>query len=227
MGELEELWNNKQEFKNKHISQVLSWVSNLGKEEKTKELRKLFSIIPISQIEKYANECREEKFEENGFIFQDLVNELGKRIGYQVEFGVYRGKKGKNGFDGLWKNENGYAFIVESKVTDNFPPDLDRINAYKKDLIVKGKIVEDKSSMIIVVGREKSKTMENMINGSDYKSNTIKIGIDKLIQLAKVKQQNIGNTVFDRQVVGMFRSKDNISVDNMVELFFSEKINKI
>ncbi len=221
MGELEELWYYNKHFKEKHIKQILSWTANFDEEKKKEELRKLFSIIPISQIEKYVNECIQDKFEENGYVFQDLVNELGKRIGFDVIFGRYKGVKGKNGFDGIWKSKEGVDFVVESKVTDLFPIKLEKIHGYKEDLIEKGEISKDNSYVILVLGRVDSKTAQSIIRGSQYKWNTVQIGIESLLLLAKKR-----NEILDKQIIAMFKSEDNVNVDEIVHLLFPIENNK-
>ena len=39
-----------------------------------------------------GKECLNEKFESGGLALQDVVNQVGRRLGFQVEDGRYRGK---------------------------------------------------------------------------------------------------------------------------------------
>jgi hypothetical protein len=41
----------------------------------------------------YAAHCLERPFSESGFALQDIINQLGKRLGFLVEPGRYRGTK--------------------------------------------------------------------------------------------------------------------------------------
>lgn len=223
MGELESLWLKNEKFKEKHINQVISWVSDLDSEKRKEEIRKLFSIIPISQIEKYVSECIKDKFEDNGYIFQDLVNELGRRLGYEVIFGRYKGVKGENGFDGLWKCKDEHSFVVESKITDSFTVNLSVLNKYRQDLIKEGRILENKSSIILVLGRKDTNTMPELIRGSKYKWIMSEIGVDSLIDLVKQKSENIDNETLDKQILDVLRMEENVDTDKLVKVVFPKK----
>ena len=64
-------------------------------------------------IQQYANNCLEQPFQGSGYALQDIVNEIGNRLGFNVEAGLYQGKPGKIGFDGIWRWEN-----VEKKIKE-------------------------------------------------------------------------------------------------------------
>ncbi|MDX1563655.1 MAG: putative Ig domain-containing protein, partial [Gammaproteobacteria bacterium] len=49
----------------------------------------------------------ESSFSNSGLALQDIVNEVARRLGFDVEPGRYRGKKGEIGFDGLWRSPEG------------------------------------------------------------------------------------------------------------------------
>ncbi|WP_132038491.1 hypothetical protein [Kineothrix alysoides] len=86
---------------------------------------------------KYIDEClsSSEKFDGNGYVLQDLINEIGKRLGYSVIHGRFKGKKGENGFDGLWTAPDGSSIVMESKTTDIYSISLDTIANYRQQLI--------------------------------------------------------------------------------------------
>ena len=44
------------------------------------QFRKYLSFIPISNLKKLSEECLNSSMENKGFILQDIVNELGKRL---------------------------------------------------------------------------------------------------------------------------------------------------
>jgi len=49
--------------------------------------------------------------------FQDLVISLGKRLGFEIQYGRYMGKSGEENYDGIWKKENGDTIVLEVKTT--------------------------------------------------------------------------------------------------------------
>jgi len=56
---------------------------------------------------------------------------FGCRLGYHVEAGLYQGKTGKIGFDGIWRRENGYSIVVEVKTTNAYRIDINKIADYR------------------------------------------------------------------------------------------------
>jgi len=48
----------------------------------------------------YARYCLENSFDKGGVVLQDIVNELGRRLDFEAEDGLYQGKKTVVGFDG-------------------------------------------------------------------------------------------------------------------------------
>ena len=57
------------------------------------EFRHYLSLQDNEKIAEYAKYCLETKFDKSGFVLQDIMNEIGRRIGYVVENGRYSGKK--------------------------------------------------------------------------------------------------------------------------------------
>jgi hypothetical protein len=55
------------------------------------QLREYLSIQETDRIATYATHCLDESFNKNGFVLQDIVNEIGRRLGYDVQNGRYQG----------------------------------------------------------------------------------------------------------------------------------------
>jgi hypothetical protein len=151
------------------------------------EIRGYLSYVDLNFLAKYANDCLETGFNNSGFFLQDIVNELGRRLDYEVKNGLYRGRKGRIGYDGLWTSEENHNIIVETKTTDAYRIRLDSISAYKDSLVESGEINKN-SSILVVVGREDTGDFEAQIRGSRYAWDVRMISIDALIRLAKVKE---------------------------------------
>jgi hypothetical protein len=67
------------------------------------ELRAYLRETTSEKLAVYALECLEDSFEDSGFVLQDVVNEIGRRLEFEVENGRYRGRQGTEGFDGIWR----------------------------------------------------------------------------------------------------------------------------
>jgi hypothetical protein len=46
---------------------------------------------------------------------QDIVNEIGKRLGYEVQNGRYQGVVNQSGFDGLWFDGTNHIFAFQRR----------------------------------------------------------------------------------------------------------------
>jgi len=59
-------------------------------------------------------------FPKGGQVLQDLVNELGRRLEYDVTNGRYQGTTNAVGFDGIWRDPSGHGLVIEVKTTDAY-----------------------------------------------------------------------------------------------------------
>ena len=183
----------------------------------SKELREFLKMIKSELLIRYIDECLNDKFIDNGLVLQDIVNEIGKRLGFNVINGRYRGNRNDIGFDGLWESNDGFSMIVEVKTTDAFRIKLDTIATYRKELILSNKIEDNKSSIIIVVGREDTGGLEAEVRGSRHAWDVRLISIDSLIQLLKLKEAFNDSKTFN-QINSILRPIEYTKVDKLIEL---------
>lgn len=151
------------------------------------ELREFLARVPTEILGRYLSQCLDSSFDDSGLVLQDIVNELGERLGCEIERGLYRGKQSAVGFDGIWKFPGGYGVVVEVKTTDAYNISLGKIAGYRSALIKDGKISED-SSALVVVGRKDTDSLEAQIRGSRYGWDTRLISADKLLKLVEIKE---------------------------------------
>src|SRR5699024_1856713 len=108
----------KETIHEKKICQILNFFGD-GKlkdnGDTSKELREFLKMIKSELLIRYIDECLNDKFIDNGLVLQDIVNEIGKRLGFNVINGRYRGNRNDIGFDGLWESNDGFSMIVEVK----------------------------------------------------------------------------------------------------------------
>lgn len=112
------------------------------------ELRKYLQEVDSEKLEKYANHCLEHTFTDSGFVLQDIVNEMGRRLGFEVINGRYRGRRNENGFDGIWKSEFVGSIVVETKTTAAYTISLETIAKYRDGLAEEGMIAKASSLSI-------------------------------------------------------------------------------
>lgn len=183
------------------------------------EFRKFIREIDSSRISNYVRSCLEQSFKDSGLVLQDLINEMGRRLEFEVEDGLYRGKPSAIGFDGIWRAQNGEDIIVEVKTTDYVNISLDKIANYRNRLISEGRVSKS-PSILIVVGREDTGAIEAQIRGSRYAWEMRLISADRLDYLLQIKEKSDdNNTVL--QIQELLRPFEYTKVDKIIDVMFS------
>ncbi len=182
------------------------------------QLREYFQIAKSENLKKYLQTCLQEAFIGSGFVLQDIVNEFGRRLDYGVENGLYRGKKDKVGYDGLWSDANGRQTIVEVKTTDAYSINLDTIARYRQTLIEAGKAATS-SSILFVVGREDTGSLEAQVRGSKHAWTIRLISTDALGQLVSLKENSKPGTV--DKVHDVLIPFEYTKLDKIIEIAFT------
>jgi hypothetical protein len=86
----------------------------------SREFREFLMLAPSESLFGYARQCLEDAFPKSGCVLQDIVNEFGRRLDFDVEDGLYSGRRNAIGFDGIWSSEGEAEIIVEVKTTDAY-----------------------------------------------------------------------------------------------------------
>jgi hypothetical protein len=220
---LKSIWfNSPHDIEGRTIQQLVGLVGKLlDGSSASGELRDFLASIPAENLSRYANECLTgDKFTEGGAALQDVVNEVGRRIGFKVEAGLYRGKVNEVGFDGIWRSHDEAAIIVEVKTTDTYSIELETLAGYKKRLVASGKVDESRSSILVIVGRADTGSWEAQIRGSRYAWDIRLISVEALIRLMDVRQGVEDPKVVER-IRAILTPKEFTKVDEIVDLVFS------
>jgi hypothetical protein len=151
------------------------------------ELRDFLRQVSVEKLSVYSDYCLTKSFNNSGFVLQDIVNELGRRLEYEVTNGLYRGVINQVGFDGLWLNPSGNNLLVEVKTTDTYRLSLDTIASYMKKSLSEG-YFSPPCSILIVVGRIDTGELEAQVRGSRHAWDIRLISVDSLINLVKIKE---------------------------------------
>lgn len=96
------------------------------------ELREYLTQADTKKLSEYIDHCLSTSFPKGGLVFQDLVNELGRRLDYKVLNGRYQGTINAIGFDGIWTSPEGHSIVAEVKTTDAYRIPLDTIASYRQ-----------------------------------------------------------------------------------------------
>jgi hypothetical protein len=221
VGSISSLWETNSElFKSKKIQQIISFAGEgtLKDNNQTSiEFRELLSKIPSELLYKYINECLSDKFDGSGLVLQDLVNQVGSRLGFQVKYGRYRGTKNAIGYDGIWTSKDQNNIIIEVKTTDAYRINLNDLAKYRTQLIEQKEFTLNNSSILIVVGREDTGDLESQIRGSHHSMDIRLIGADALWNLLSLKE-NLNDAKTSYQINSILRPIEYLKIDRLVEL---------
>jgi hypothetical protein len=161
-----------------------------------------------------------ESFVGSGVALQDVVNQIGKRLGYAVSDGRYRGSANQVGFDGLWKFPDGHTVVVEVKTTDAYRIDLQKIANYRRELITSSQLAEDQSSILLVVGRQDTGDLEAQIRGSRHAWDVRLISVYAVLRLMFLKEK-VDDPATIRKICNILKPREFTRLDEIVDLVFS------
>ena len=221
---LVDLWlKDRGQLEKKHIQQVISFAGE-GKladdSVACSEVREYLRSIPSQLIAKYVDQCLQRSFDDSGLALQDLVNELGRRLGFTVTPGRYRGSSAQPGNDGIWADASRHAIVVEVKTTDAYRIDLDRVAGYRQALAKADAIDLERSSMLIVVGREDTGGLEAQIRGSRHAWDMRLISVEALLRMLELKEEVEDPAIVNR-IHEILRPREFTRLDPIVDIAFA------
>ena len=147
------------------------------------------SVAPVERLFDYGRHCLESSFNKSGLVLQDIVSEFGRRLDFEVENGLYQGKRNAVGFDGIWRAKGEPDLIIEVKTTDYVTVSLEKLDEYRERLLAVGRVGK-KSTILIVVGREDTNALEAQVRGSRYAWDMRLISIERLIKLVQIREKS-------------------------------------
>jgi len=218
-----ELWmHSPDQLRHKHVQQIIAFAGSgrLSDGEATsEEFREFLRTVPSNILARYVIECLRDRFKGSGYALQDVVNQIGERMGFAVDSGRYRGARGHNGFDGLWHAKDGHAIVVEVKTTDVYRIALSQIVRYQQSLVEAGAIQEGRSSVLLVVGRQDTDGLEAQIRGSKHAWNIRLITVDGLLRLLRLKEE-MGCPDMARKICKILVPTEYTKLDRIIDMVF-------
>lgn len=217
--------SNKDEVLKQSIEQVVSNAGNGNLRDNSDcsiEFRQFLKVAPSEQLFGYARHCLETAFDNGGFVLQDIVNELARRLDFEVEDGLYRGKKTTVGFDGIWRYKEQPDLIIETKTTDYVTISLEKLAAYKERLVGEKK-VQQNASILIVVGREDTGALEAQVRGSRYAWEMRLISVERLIKLVQIKEKSDDPATI-HQIRQLLQPFEYTKIDKIIDVIFTTAV---
>ncbi len=186
--------------------------------ETSTEFRKYLTEIESEKLAEYATYCIENAFNGSGQVLQDVVNEIGRRLGFTAENGRYQGVRNDIGFDGIWTNTS-ESLVVEVKTTDAYTIKLDVIAKYRDRLVEAGRVPKE-TPILLVIGRNDTESLEAQVRGSKHAWSMRIIGIDALIKLMDVNLSTLSTEVTEK-IHKILRPFEYTRIDKIVDVVFT------
>jgi len=182
------------------------------------EFRQFLTEVESEKLAEYATYCIENSFTSSGQVLQDVINEIGRRLGFTAENGRYQGVKNDIGYDGIWSS-NSECLVVEVKTTDAYTIKLDVIARYR-DRLVEEQRVPKETPILLVIGRNDTESLEAQVRGSKHAWSMRIIGIDALIKLMEVNLSTLSNDVTEK-IHTILRPFEYTRIDKIVDVVFT------
>ncbi len=177
---------------------------------------------PNEQIKKWLDECITNSsgaHDPYNRAFQDLVISLGKRLGFEIEYGRYVGKSGEDNYDGIWRRENRDTIVLEVK-TSTWPiGSVSQLGEYVEKLSKKEAI--ENVFGLYVIGKGDVQPLIEQILGSKYKDRLRLIFYKDLMEILNLKNELepvIGEKNAIEKVQNILLPIESINVGNIVRL---------
>ena len=170
------------------------------------ELRDYVRKLDLENLSSWIKTCQENAGKgvktNYGLVHQDLVNVLGEKLGFQVEFGDY-----KSGPDGIW-NFGETKIVVESKTSPMWLK-LEQVDKH---------ISSSKATCGLAVAPVFEKDQIKAVPG--YKLTRL-ITSDGLIRLVELKEKRV---LLPKDVVNFLVPQEAWVLDTLVDLVYSIRI---
>jgi hypothetical protein len=212
---------NPETFSSKTVEQIVAFCGDGKLRDKStcsEQFRQFLKLQSLDVIAGYAKYCLENKFDRSGFTLQDCVNEIGRRLGYDVTNGRYAGVQNDVGLDGLWFDGK-HFIVVEVKTTDAYRINLDKIRNYIDKIETNTVPVGSSVQILIVVGRQDTGDLEAQIRGSRHAWSTRLISVDALIKLMFINEE-LDQAGLQDKIRRILMPFEYTRVDNIVDLVF-------
>lgn len=152
---------------------------------------------------------------------QDVVNNIGQRLGFDVEYGPYR-PNARPRYDGLWKStdieSDTVHLVAETKKTAGFQINPKKQPGDYMDYLVEEQgLPKEQVYGLIIVGDngDKVDSVVDSVRGSEYRNRIRVITCDRLFKLLSMAETS---DLEHGQVAQVLLPMDTVNVGSLVEL---------
>ncbi|MBI4496819.1 MAG: hypothetical protein HY689_02830 [Chloroflexi bacterium] len=118
---------------------------------------------------------------------QDIVISIGKRLGFEIEYGRYAGSTTDVAFDGMWKRASGEILLLEVK-TSTWPIEsVGQLGGYLDRFAAERNLPAQQVFGLYVIGRGDLRPIIDQIKGSEHRNVLRVVTFGDLLKLWKLK----------------------------------------
>jgi len=150
------------------------------------------NVNNVAQLRDFIEECLRETGDQYSKALQDLINHLGKLMGFEVNYGRYQGVISQTGYDGHWISQTKKHIVIEVKTTEVYSIKTATILSYIDALVSEKKIPErDVALGLYVVGKPDPEInqFESLIRAEKLIQQLRIISVNSLISLAELMNE--------------------------------------
>lgn len=172
------------------------------------------------EVEQFLNEALNGSESYHNRALQDIINNIGQRLGFTVEYGPYQGTTNNIGNDGLWTSNAGEGvedvhLVVETKKSTAYTIDPGQAGGYMEELADDRDFHPSSVYGLYVIGDDDVETVVSTIRGSEYRDRIRSIPASQLLTLLEIQEES---GLQHEQILNLLLPLDTINVGSLVEL---------
>ena len=215
-----ELWkSDRQQIAGKRLDQLIAFAGEgkLNDDGQTAtELRSLLRAVPSEQLEAWKDEALNRRYDDFGFVLQDIMNEVGHRLGFEVRPGRYRGRTGYSEPDGLWRDGD-HLILVEVKASARFQIDIAGLLIDRVRLADFWSPKPTGVSGLLIIADQQTAELEAQVRGSRFAWDVRLLGVDAAFSMLRVRER-VDDPAVGRQIKQILVPQEFTRLDAIVEL---------
>lgn len=145
------------------------------------------------EIEAYLQEAIDGSEQYHNKALQDLVNNIGRRLGFEIEYGVYQGLNDTIGYDGRWistATDDDTHLVVETKTNTAYSIDPGQAGGYMAELLDEHEVDRGQVYGLYVIGEGDVETVSQTVLGSQYRDRIRVITAQRLLDMLEIQEDS-------------------------------------
>jgi hypothetical protein len=201
------------------IEKLVSLIGDLKDDSPSSEKFRNFissSDVSRSDLKAWVDECLEKPGHGFNRAFQDIINCIGGKLGFNVQYGSYAGRVGAIGYDGKWTSEEAnIQLVVETKKSGAYRISPDQIGGYIEALKEEAhQQAALETYGLFVIGEQQPTTLVSTIRKSRYRNAVRVVPVKSFLNLLRMKEEI---PLSHAQIVKLLVPIDTVNIGEIIE----------